>query len=293
METVEVVGNLQRGTNVHFGNNVHITAKNIRLGDNVRIADNVTIKCLGDFELGNFGILAEGVTISCNNFKAGQWLYTCKGVDIGRGGCFNPDSNVTIGDYVGLFEGVVINPNSNVYIGDHAGIGADVMIWTHGAWLNPLEGFPKDFGPVHIGKNVWLPARTIVLPNVTIGDNVVVGTNSLVNKSLPSGCLAAGSPVKVLKENVYPKMLDTDQKISILNNIIQDWRNLIQFKGVTGVAVELQELTIVLTYDGKTTYYDTENKTTAGDTNTVSEDFRDFLRRNGIKIYTDNFFKSI
>ena len=64
------------------------------------------------------------------------------------------------------------------------------MIWTHGAWLDITQGFPSDFGPVKIGKNVWLPARSIVLPNVTIGDNVVVGINSIVNRSLPDGCLS-------------------------------------------------------------------------------------------------------
>lgn len=85
-------------------------------------------------------------------------------------------------------------------IGDNCGIGADVMIWTHGAWLDITQGFPSDFGPVKIGDNVWLPARSIVLPNVTIGNDVVIGTNSLVNRSLPSGCLAAGLPCKVIKK---------------------------------------------------------------------------------------------
>ena len=59
------------------------------------------------------------------------------------------------------------------------GIGADVMIWTHGAWLDITQGFPSDFGPVKIGNNVWLPARSIVLPNVSVGDNVVIGINSI------------------------------------------------------------------------------------------------------------------
>jgi acetyltransferase-like isoleucine patch superfamily enzyme len=54
------------------------------------------------------------------------------------------------------------------------GIGAEVMIWTHGAWLDTLQGFPAEFGPVKIGNNVWLPARSVVLPNVTIGDNTVI-----------------------------------------------------------------------------------------------------------------------
>ena len=76
------------------------------------------------------------------------------------------------------------------------------MIWTHGAWLDITQGIPADLGPVHIGRNVWLPARSIVLPNVCIGDNVVIGINSIINRDLPDGCFAAGSPCKVIKENV-------------------------------------------------------------------------------------------
>ena len=73
-----------------------------------------------------------------------------------------------------------------------------------------------------IGKNVWLPARSIVLPNVTIGDNVVVGINSIVNRSLPGGCFAAGTPCKVIKENMYPKKLNDEQLSEMVEGIIAD-----------------------------------------------------------------------
>ena len=105
------------------------------------------------------------------------------------------------------------------------------MIWTHGAWLDVLQGFPADFGPVTIGSNVWLPARGIVLPNVSIGNNVVIGINSTINRSLPDGCFAAGSPCKVIKEDVYPKKLTEEEKTKIINQIIQDWKNLVEYKG--------------------------------------------------------------
>ena len=62
-----------------------------------------------------------------------------------------------------------------------------------------------------------MPARSIVLPNVTIGDNVVIGIGSIVNKDIPSGSLAAGSPCKVIKENYYPREVNIDK---IVKNII-------------------------------------------------------------------------
>ena len=132
-------------------------------------------------------LIGNNVKIKCKELIVGDHLYMADGVEIGRGGCNGPNSNVKIGSGVGIFENVVINPSEPVEIGDNCGIGADVMIWTHGAWLDITQGFPSEFGPVKIGNNVWLPARSIVLPNVVVGNNVVIGTNSLVNKNLPDG----------------------------------------------------------------------------------------------------------
>ena len=290
---MNIQGNLLKGENVSIAEDVEIKAKNIRLGNNTVIRKGVKINCLEDFTLGDYSIIDEGISISCNSFTSGKWLYTCKGLEIGRGGCFNKESNVYIGDHVGIFEGVVINPNSEVYIGDNTGIGAEVMIWTHGAWLNPLEGFPKDFGPVKIGSNVWLPARCVVLPNVSIGDNTVIGINSLINKSIPSGVLAAGIPVKVIKENVYPKKLSNEEKSSIIQDIISNWTDRIVSKGITNFYVHINESIVSLAFEEDITLFNLEKKTIEGNTNVLSEDLRDFLRRNGIKIYTNKFFSSI
>jgi len=168
------------------------------------------------------------------------------------------------------------------------------MIWTHGAWLDITQGFPSDFGPVKIGKNVWLPARSIVLPNVTIGDDVVIGINSIVNRSLPDGCLAAGLPCKVIKENMYPKKLSDEQITEIAESIISDWLSLIKEKGFTeAIEISYKNNEIVLNQGYEQTIYNIIDKTIEGETNNVSEDLRDYLRRRGIKIYADRFFKSI
>lgn len=53
---------------------------------------------------------------------------------------------------------------------------------------------------VNIGDNVWLGSRSIVLKGVTIGDNSVVDAMSLVNKSIPANCVAAGNPAKVIRK---------------------------------------------------------------------------------------------
>ena len=266
----------------------------LHLGTSVKIGKNVEINCKEKLFIGDNSIIGDNVKINCTSFLAGDYLYMMDGSEVGRGGCNGPNSRVTIGNNVGIFERTIINPSDEVTIGDNTGIGGEVMIWTHGAWLDITQGFPADFGPVHIGKNVWLPARSIVLPNVNIGDNVVIGINSIINRDLPNGCFAAGSPCKVIKENVYPKELKIEELEKITDNILKDWKELISFKKTNiNFTVENKAQYIFLNNEDKKTTYNIQDKTMKGDSNPLSEDLRDYLRRRGIKIYTGGLFKSI
>jgi acetyltransferase-like isoleucine patch superfamily enzyme len=271
---------------------VDIKANNIDIHETVEIGNNVRITC-DTIKLGKFCKIGDNVTIDCKTFESDEWLFMWDGVEVGRGGCYGPNSTVKIGKGVGIFEGTIINPSESVEIGDECGIGADVMIWTHGAWLDVLQGFPADFGPVRIGNNVWLPARSIVLPNVSVGNNVVIGINSIINRDLPSGCFAAGAPCKVIKEKVYPKKVTLAEQSTIIKNIVGKWYDLHETKGIEGVQTKYENGKIKLIQGENITIYDIGNRVIKGYVNNVSEDLRDFLRRNGIKIYTDMGFSSI
>ena len=269
-----------------------IEAKHKDIHESVSFGENISIEC-ESISIGKYSRIGNNVKIRCKELVIGEHLYMADGVEIGRGGCNGPNSTVKIGNGVGIFENTVINPSEPVEIGDNCGIGADVMIWTHGAWLDITQGFPADFGPVKIGKNVWLPARSIVLPNVEIGNNVVIGINSIINRSLPGGCFAAGSPCKVIKENVYPKKLTDDEKEDLVAVIVNDWFGMHEIKGITDVQITYQNPKIILHQSDKQTIYNIDDKSTSGYVNDISEDFRDYLRRRGIKIYANRFFKSI
>lgn len=283
------------GHRVKFGKDVTIKADTVEIGDDVVIDDQVTINCRGHLRIGHHGMIGRSSRIDCNNLSIGAWFYSCEGLEIGAGGCHSKESNVTIGNNVGIFERVLINPNSPVSIGDNCGIGREVQIWTHGAWLDPLFGFPSDFGPVTIGCNVWLPARCIVLPNIEIGDNCVIGINSVVNKSLPAGSFAAGSPARVLKESVYPATLDATEASKLICRIVSEWRVQIEYKQPRlKYEVECFDTTkIRLTISGEETVFDCREKAVRGASNPYSEDLRDYLRRRGIKILTNDFFRSV
>lgn len=269
--------------------------KSEKIGKEARIHPSVKIDC-EYFEVGDFCTINEGVTIKCRKFIAGDWLYMDKGVEVGRGGCNTPNSTVTIGDRVGIFDNAMINPNYPVSIGSDTGIGSEVMIWTHGAWLDIMEGYPSQFGPVMIESNVWLPARSIVLPNVHIGYGSVIGIGSIVNRNIPACCFAAGNPCKVIKEGAYPKSGTTEQLIRTVISIVGDWYTLLTDKIDTSDirwTINTRAVLTLFSHTDQTKFYMNDPRKIRGDINDVSEDLRDYLRRRGIKIYTDRHFKSI
>lgn len=53
--------------------------------------------------------------------------------------------------------------------------------------------------PVHIKKNAWIGARAIIMPGVTVGENAVVGSGTVVTKDVAENTVVAGNPAKVIK----------------------------------------------------------------------------------------------
>ena len=129
--------------NFKLGDNSKIICNLAEIDDTVVIGDNVQIEC-NSIKLGKFSRIGNNVKITCKDFEAGDWLYMCDEVEVGRGGCTGSNSNVKIGKHVGIFERTILNPSDSIEIGDDVGIGGEVMIWTHGAWLDVMQGFPSD-----------------------------------------------------------------------------------------------------------------------------------------------------
>ena len=57
----------------------------------------------------------------------------------------------------------------------------------------------------YIGDNCFIGANAIIMAGVTIGNEVVVGSGAIVTKDIPSHCIVAGNPARVIKENIKTK----------------------------------------------------------------------------------------
>jgi len=98
-----------------------------------------------------------------------------------------------------------------VKIGSNVMFGPNVSIYTAG---HPIEAEERNSGlefalPVTIGDNVWIGGNTIINPNVSIGDNTVIGSGSVVTKDIPANVVAVGNPCRVLREITKKDKVET------------------------------------------------------------------------------------
>lgn len=111
------------------------------------------------------------------------------------------NANVSIGNFCGI-SGAYISCACEIIIGDNVMIGANVTI-TDYDWHNiaPHRRYDEcdSFAPIKINKNVFIGMNTLILKGITIGENSVIGANSVVVKDIPENVIAAGNPCKVLR----------------------------------------------------------------------------------------------
>ena len=117
-----------------------------------------------------------------------------------------PDAKLTIGDNLGMSSST-ITCFKRIDIGNNVRIGANCVIADGDFHMDdPRVGPAK---PVRICDGVWLGYGVIVMKGVTIGENSVIGMNSVVTNDIPENSVAVGSPAKVIRkldEDVIQKL---------------------------------------------------------------------------------------
>lgn len=105
--------------------------------------------------------------------------------------------NIEIGENFYANHGLTILDANKVHFGDNVFIAPNCGFYTAG---HPLDYESRNKGleyakPIKVGSNVWIGGNVAVLPGVTIGDNVVIGAGSIVNKDIPSNSVAVRKSV--------------------------------------------------------------------------------------------------
>ncbi|MCR8962957.1 sugar O-acetyltransferase [Brevibacillus halotolerans] len=89
-----------------------------------------------------------------------------------------------------------------VVIGENVMFAPNVSIYTAGHPVHPdSRNSGYEYGiPITIGDNVWIGGNVVINPGVTIGNNVVIGAGSVVTKDIPDNVIAVGNPCRVIRE---------------------------------------------------------------------------------------------
>lgn len=113
-------------------------------------------------------------------------------------------ASLTIGNDVGM-SSTRMWIHDSIKIGNHVKIGGCVL-------LTDTDAHPIDFmarrssnegtksAPIVIEDDVWIGAHCVILKGVTIGARSIIGAGSVVTKSIPADCVAAGNPCRVIKK---------------------------------------------------------------------------------------------
>lgn len=201
------------GATCFIGNNVRI--KNCRIilspGSSLSIADNVSIEnstisiSKGKCIIKEHCIIGASSVSVLINIEDGEMLLdhhsklSTRRIWIRYGGILK------IGHYTNINEGSEVRCDESVFIGDYNQISYQVNIWdTNTHCILPKEErrnlaeryfpyFGKELSkpvtaPIQIGNDCWIGEKSSILKGCTIGDEVIVGYNTLLsNKEIPNG----------------------------------------------------------------------------------------------------------
>ena len=162
-----------------FGKNIQIPSKVLWLirGGRITIGDNFYLSS------------GNGVNPIASNLQADVYV--------------EPGATLTIGNNVGM-SSTRLWIHESARIGNNVKIGGCVLI-------TDTDAHPMDYmarrssnegtksAPVVIEDDVWVGAHCIILKGVTIGARSIIGAGSVVTKSIPADCVAAGNPCRVIK----------------------------------------------------------------------------------------------
>ncbi|HXS33595.1 MAG TPA: acyltransferase [Solirubrobacterales bacterium] len=141
----------------------------------------------GRLELGRFVWIGDGTKIRCHEGR----------VEIGAKTVMGQECTISAYQRVRIGEQCVIADRAMFIDFDHGVVEVERPIRVQGIYKRDVE----------VGSNVWIGYGACILRGVSVGDNSIVGTNSVVTKDVPANAVVAGIPARVIRMREAPAQL--------------------------------------------------------------------------------------
>jgi acetyltransferase-like isoleucine patch superfamily enzyme len=173
----------------------------VHYGKNFKVFNKIYLIGKGTIKIGNDFMFTSGDCINPISRNLRGCIYT------------EPHSKITIGDRVGISSSSFWI-SKELTIGNDVKIGADTLVIdtdSHQIDYRLRKMIPHNSEEIKylksriqsktitIEDDVWIGAKCIILKGVTIGARSIIGAGSVVTKNIPSDCIAAGNPCRVIK----------------------------------------------------------------------------------------------
>lgn len=105
--------------------------------------------------------------------------------------------------YIGRFSRIQASKGYSVIIGKNCRIGPFFQVWTQTGNVDcdfsDNSKVLTKYGDIIIGDAVWIGTSVVITPGVKIGDNCIIGANSVVTKDVPDFAIVGGVPARLIR----------------------------------------------------------------------------------------------
>ena len=141
----------------------------------------------GRVKFGRFVWIGDGTKIRCHEGE----------VEIGAKTVIGQECTISAYQRVRIGEQCVIADRAMFIDFDHGVVEVERPIRLQGIYKRDVE----------VGSNVWIGYGACILRGVRVGDNAIVGTNSVVTRDVPANAVVGGVPARVLRMREAPEQL--------------------------------------------------------------------------------------
>jgi len=145
------------------------------------------IAARGRIDFGRFVWIGDGTKIRCHEGR----------VEIGDKTVMGQECTISAYQRVRIGQQCVIADRAMFIDFDHGVVEVERPIRQQGIYKRDVV----------VGSNVWIGYGACVLRGVSVGDNAIVGTNSVVTKDVPANAVVAGIPARIIRMREAPEQL--------------------------------------------------------------------------------------